>query len=74
MNREGMRSPNPQTAVAADTCLKSSSKDDKGGSRSNQAEGFTEQSVTLSLATHASPRKDAHLAERELPGETPWLL
>ena len=40
-----------------------SSKDDKGGRRSDQAEGFTDHSVTLSQATYPSPRKDAHLAE-----------
>src|SRR5271157_1875294 len=50
-SREGMRSPKPQTAVAADACPRPSPEDDKGGSGSHQVEGST------GLTRHASGRR-----------------
>ena len=65
MSREGMRSPKPQIAVAADACLRPSPEDDKGGSGPHQVEDLTGLTRMLpGEAIYPSLLTDTHLAER----------
>jgi len=66
MSREGMRSPKPQIAVAADACLRPSPEDDKGGSGSHQVGGFT------GLTRSASGRSDLPFPVDGYPSDL-WL-